>query len=110
MERPIFHLGWEREALYRRKPNQTKQTNKQTNKKTKNTKKHHKKHAHTHTHTHTHTTNSRGATEGGLCPREKTYSSILGPIKIADNQKEWPPPPPPPLPPTWVVTAPTLRL
>ena len=25
MERPIFHLRWEREALYRRKPNQTKQ-------------------------------------------------------------------------------------
>ena len=38
MERPIFHIRWEREALYRRKPKQTKQKNKN-------------KHAHTHTHT-----------------------------------------------------------
>ena len=42
MERPIFHLRWEREALYRRKPNQTKQKN--------------KKNTRTRTHTHTTTT------------------------------------------------------
>ena len=44
MERPIFHLRWEREAFYRRKQNQTKQKTTTKN-------------AHTPTHTHcdTHT-------------------------------------------------------
>ena len=35
MERPIFHLRWEHEALYRRKPNQTEQQQ-QTKTKNKN--------------------------------------------------------------------------